>query len=104
MYKGISGLGLPYVIIYGADMLFESMCDKVVSKTLLDTSKAMIEANSTKDKKTQTVAGGKLIGTLFNFQTNFKSSLAARLIGKIQTKSIGGDLKSKLLAIKGKSR
>jgi len=59
MYKGISGLGLPYVILYGADMLFESMCDKVVSKSLLEESKAIIDANSAKDKNTEHVTGGK---------------------------------------------
>merc|ERR1711957_2339 len=74
-YKGIYGLGAPYVALYGFDLIFEAVCDKVVSKDLVKQSTIIIDVKEPKHTKEETVAGGNIMGTAVKFVNNAKSNV-----------------------------
>jgi hypothetical protein len=72
-YKGIYGLGLPYITLYGANMLFDLVCDATVKTQMTTVAKAHEDAQAKKDKREETIQGGKIFGYLMSFSTNYRS-------------------------------
>ena len=83
-YKGIYGLGLPYVALYGADMLFTAVCDANLSTDLKATANEVQKAEKEKDQRTETIAGGKLFGSLMKFSTKFTSDFSEKITAAIK--------------------
>lgn len=83
-YKGIYGLGLPYVALYGADMLFTAVCDANLSTDLKATANEVEKAEKDKDQRTETIAGGKLFGSLMKFSTTFTSDFSEKITAAIK--------------------
>jgi len=74
-YKGIYGLGAPYVALSGFDLLFEAVCNKVVVKELVTASNKVLDSQKKKDSREQTIQGGYILGTSVKFLEKAKSNV-----------------------------
>lgn len=84
-YKGIYGLGLPYVALYGIDMLFTAVCDANLGKSMQETALKIQAAEKVKEAKTETILGGHLFGTIMKFSTSFRSDFSEKITAAIKT-------------------
>ena len=83
-YKGIYGLGLPYIALYGADMLFTAVCDLTLQTDLGDSADKVKAAEVAKDQRTETIMGGKLFGHIMKFSTSFRSDFSDKITAAIK--------------------
>lgn len=94
-YTGIWGLGLPYVAMYGIDMLFSAVCDKVVAKDFTETVTKYEAAENAKDAKEETTQGGKLLGNLMNFSLTFRSQFSEKITKALKEQGINNQKKAR---------
>ena len=78
-FKGIYGLGLPYVALYGGDMLFTAICNVTLSTELTKVADKIQKAELSKNQARETIAGGRLFGELMKFSTTFESDFKDRI-------------------------
>lgn len=72
-YNEIKKLGLPYIILYGFDFLFASVCDDKLAEDLVNLSGEVGKFDKNKEHEKELVSKGKIMGHITNFQINFKS-------------------------------
>lgn len=83
-FKGIYALGLPYVSLYGSDMLFSALCDANIRSELKESTQKITEAENKKNQKKETIQGGKLFGIMMKFSTSFHSDFSDKIDAAIK--------------------
>jgi len=89
-YKGIYGLGLPYITLYGADMLFDAVCNTTLSDNLKNIVKSRDDAKTTKNQKEEIIQGGKIFGSILKYSTDFRSTFHDTINDAIKAQATKG--------------